>query len=382
MKVVIVGAGLGGIACGIACKRQGLDVTILERAPELSEIGAGIQVPANACRALDYIGVFGKVKDKATEILTRHLRRWDNGDVLATPAELGVNIRTGVYVEGADFDATEVILDNDERVKADVIIGADGIWSTLRSQVVGETIEPTETGDLAYRGTFTHHQLEELNDPEVIRFCEENKQTLTLWLGPAKHAVFYAIRGGELWNLVLLTPDTLKKGQRTDQGDLEEMRKEFEGWDPISKRNVALLGDSAHPTLPYQSQGAAMAFGDAAVLGTLLGKFHKTDKERLAARGMMLHNVLDIYESLQKPYSSLNVKGAVMNRIMYHLPDGEEQQQRDLEFSTMTSESKSEWTWIDGQYQRQIIGTDLIKMAMDKFDSKLNVSGTGLECSL
>ncbi|KAL5590256.1 hypothetical protein FOBRF1_013813 [Fusarium oxysporum] len=266
MKVVIVGAGLGGVACGISCKRQGLDVTILERAPELSEIGAGIQVPANACRALDYIGVLSKVKDKATEILTRHLRRWDNGDVLATrqygpasygkygypamhvfnsalfdlqkalldtAAEVGVNIRTGAHVISADFDSTEVILANDERVKADVIVSADGVWSTLRSQVVGENIEPTETGDLAYRGTFTRQQLEELNDPEVIRFCEQNKQNLTLWLGPSKHAVFYAIRGGELWNLVLLTPDTMKRGQRTDQGDLEEMCKEFEGWDPM-----------------------------------------------------------------------------------------------------------------------------------------------------
>ncbi|KAK2686280.1 hypothetical protein QWA68_014842 [Fusarium oxysporum] len=433
MKVVVVGAGLGGIACGIACKRQGLDVTILERAPELSEIGAGIRVPVNACLALDYIGVFSKVKDKATEIFTRHLRRWDNGNVLVTrkygpvsyekygyPAiadlqkalvdtasELGINIRTGIHVEGADFDATEIIIANDERIKADVIIGADGIWSTLRRQVVGEVIEPTETGDLAYRGTFTRQQLEELNDSEVIRFCEENKRVLTLWLGPAKHAVFYAIRGGELWNLVLLTPDTMKKGQRTEQGNLAEMCKEFEGWDPILtkittcfsstlkwklchhnelrtwvKGNVALLGDSAHPTLPYQSQGAAMAFGDAAVLGALLARFHKADKEQLAARGMTLHKVLDIYESLQKPYSSLNVKGAVMNRTMYHLPDGEEQKQRDLEFSVMTSESKSEWTWIDGQYQKHIIGTDLVRLATDTFDSKSNASGTGLECSL
>ncbi|CAG2011201.1 unnamed protein product [Fusarium graminearum] len=434
MQVVIVGAGLGGIACGIACRRQGLDVTILERAPELSEvqyevyrIGAGIQVPPNACRALDYIGVLDKIKGKATEILVRHLRRWDNGDILATrkygsvsyekygyPAmvihradlqrtlieiaeELGAQIRTGCDVSKADFEATEVVLSNGEHVKADVILGADGIWSTLRSQVVGQSIEPTETGDLAYRGTFTRKQLEELNDPEVLRFCEENKQTLTLWLGPLKHAVFYAIRGGELWNLVLLTPDKMKKGQRTEKGDLGEMCQEFEGWDPILtkittcfsstmkwklchhgeldtwvKQAFALLGDSAHPTLPYQSQGAAMAFNDAAVIGALLGRFHQIDKGQLEAKGMTLHKVLKIFEAGQKPYSSLNVQGAVKNRVMYHLPDGKAQQQRDMEFSQMMAESRSDWTWIDGQYQKRIIGTDLVKVALEKFDSELN----------
>ncbi|PNP76438.1 hypothetical protein FNYG_10224 [Fusarium nygamai] len=434
MKVVIVGAGLGGIACGIACRRQGLDVTILERAPELSE--ASIQVPPNACRALDYIGVFEKIKCKATEILVRHLRRWDNGDVLATrkygpisyhkygypamvihradlqqalietAAELGVEIKTGCDVMKADFEATEVILTNGQRFRADIVVGADGIWSTLRSQVVGKTIEPAETGDLAYRGTFTRQQLEELNDDEVIRFCDENKQTLTLWLGPLKHAVFYAIQGGELWNLVLLTPDRMKKGQRTEKGDLAEMSREFEGWDPILTKittcfsstlkwklchhseletwvnhKFVLLGDSAHPTLPYQSQGAAMAFGDAAVLGGLLGRFSKTSNEKLEASGMTLPKVLGIFESLQKPYSTLNVKGAATNRIMYHLPDGEEQQQRDREFSGMTSESESKWTWIDGRYQRHIIGTDLVKMALDKFDLEVNTDDQGLECS-
>ncbi|KAF4420525.1 3-hydroxybenzoate 6-hydroxylase 1 [Fusarium acutatum] len=395
MKVLIVGAGLGGIACGIAC-------------------------------------VFEKVKNKATEVLVRHLRRWDNGNVLATrkygpvsygkygypamvihradlqqalletAAELGVKIQTGCDVMNANFEATEVILTDGQRFRADVIVGADGIWSTLRSQVVGQAIDPTETGDLAYRGTFTRQQLEELDDAEVIRFCDENKQTLTLWLGPLKHAVFYAIRGGELWNLVLLTPDRMKKGQRTEKGDLAEMCREFEGLTKITKcfsstlkwklchhselqtwvkHKFVLLGDSAHPTLPYQSQGAAMAFGDAAVLGALLGRFSKTSKEKLEASGMTLPKVLGIFESLQKPYSTLNVKGAATNRIMYHLPDGEEQRQRDMEFSGMTSESQSEWTCIDGEYQRHIIGTDLVRMAMDKFDSEVNADGQGLEVS-
>ncbi|KAM0392447.1 hypothetical protein ACHAPZ_010778, partial [Fusarium culmorum] len=80
--------------------------------------------------------------------------------------ELGVKIRTGCDVAKADFEATEVVLSNGEHIKSDVILGVDGIWSTLRSQVVGQNVEPTETGDLACQGTFTRKQLEELNDPE------------------------------------------------------------------------------------------------------------------------------------------------------------------------------------------------------------------------
>lgn len=115
-----------------------------------------------------------------------------------------------------------------------------------------------------------------------------------------------------------------------------------------------------------------MAFNDAAVIGALLGRFHQIDKGQLEAKGMTLHKVLKIFEAGQKPYSILNVQGAVKNRVMYHLPDGKAQQQRDMEFSQMTAESRSDWTWIDGQYQKRIIGTDLVKVALEKFDSELN----------
>ncbi|QPC60767.1 hypothetical protein HYE67_002998 [Fusarium culmorum] len=100
-----------------------------------------------------------------------------------------------------------------------------------------------------------------------------------------------------------------------------------------------------------------MAFNDAAVIEAPLERFHQTDKEQLKANGMTLHKVLKIFEAGQKPYSSLNVQGAVKNRVMYHLPDGQAQQQRDIEFSQMTAESRSDWTWID---------------ALEKFDSELH----------
>lgn len=141
-----------------------------------------------------------------------------------------------------------------------------------------------------------------------------------------------------------------------------------------SKGKAVLLGDSAHPTLPYQSQGAAMAFNDAAVLGELLGHFTRSDQETLKSRNVTLDSVLQVYESAQKPYTTLSVGGAALNRDMYHLPDGDEQVKRDAEFAVMSEASKSKWTWIDGAYQKRIIGTDLVKNALAELDSLIRIS--------
>lgn len=97
--------------------------------------------------------------------------------------------------------------------------------------MLGKTSEPIETGDLAYRGTFTIEQLQGLGDPVVEQLCRE--PTVTLWMGPDKHVVFYPIRSGTQFNMVLLRPDDLPSGTRTGKGDIEEMRYTFKGWDPV-----------------------------------------------------------------------------------------------------------------------------------------------------
>lgn len=114
-----------------------------------------------------------------------------------------------------------------------------------------------------------------------------------------------------------------------------------------------------------------MAFQDAAVLGALLGRFKNSDPELLQSRQVTISTILDIYESVQKPYSTESVAGAALNKEMYHLPDGDEQEKRDAEFVNLSSESKSKWTWIDGAYQRRIIGTDLVKDALSEVEKVL-----------
>ena len=106
-----------------------------------------------------------------------------------------------------------------------------GLWSDIRNQILDIPVQPVETGDLAYRGTFSKEQLLSLNDSKVEQLCAKN--VVTLWMGPDKHSVFYPVRGGQQFNLVLLRPDDLPLGSRITQGDIGEMRATFDGWDPV-----------------------------------------------------------------------------------------------------------------------------------------------------
>jgi salicylate hydroxylase len=97
----------------------------------------------------------------------------------------------------------------------------------VRDFVLGAPLKPEETGDLAYRATFKKEQLERL--AKVDELCQ--KMAITSWLGPDKHSIFYPVRGGMEFNLVLIRPDNLEKGTRRIQGDVEEMRGSYAGWD-------------------------------------------------------------------------------------------------------------------------------------------------------
>jgi salicylate hydroxylase len=103
-----------------------------------------------------------------------------------------------------------------------------GLWSTLRDRL-GKVSPPHETGDLAYRATVSRVDLDALNDPRIRDMCAT--KMVRVWLGPQKHAVFYPVKGGEEFNLVLLRPDNLEAGLRTAEGDIGEMRASFAGWD-------------------------------------------------------------------------------------------------------------------------------------------------------
>ncbi|KAK0755828.1 hypothetical protein N5P37_011609, partial [Trichoderma harzianum] len=436
MHVVIAGAGLGGLSCAIACRKcdPPLKVTILERSPEFQPIGAGIQLPPNATRIMEQYGLLETLKDVGAVVMQNHtLRRYSTGEVIVNKPlgarakqiygaewmvihradyqrvllqhaqNLGAEIQTGAEVVGVSsgYEGEEgkrnqekvcLILKDGQRVYGDAVIGADGLWSVTREHVLGRPSPPVETGDLAYRGTFTRSQLRQLNDEKVNKLLDDSN--IQVWLGPEKHVVFYPVRNGTEFNLVLIRPDNLPSNVRTFHGNLEEMKDDFEGWDPtlrtlISclssalkwklchhseletwvKDSVALLGDASHPTLPYQAQGAAMAVEDGAVIGFLLGRLQGNPVLWSEESGKdAITTTLKLYEKLRKQRTTVNVLGAVQARVFYHLPDGSEQLERDRLLSELPEsrwESRSKWNWGDAEYQQALLGFDTLADAAE-----------------
>ncbi|KAK5053696.1 hypothetical protein LTR84_001657 [Exophiala bonariae] len=433
LKICIIGAGIGGLTCAIACRQQGLSVKVLEQAPEILPIGAGIQIPPNASRVLESLGILPSIRHVACEMKTIKLRRYENGALLTskpikhqTPwfvihradyhkillnraKELGVHVLLGSKVDRIDFNTGEAYLDQAVVVKSDVIIGADGLWSTTRESMLGRSSAPVETGDLAYRATFTREQLEGLDEPRITELC--NEPGVTAWLGPGKHCVLYQVQGGEQINMVLIRPDDLASGVRTEQGDIGEMKQTFEDWDGVLtkiisciptvlkwklmhhgeldrwvKGCVALLGDACHPTLPYQAQGAAMAVEDGAIIGQLLGRLNQNLRDGNINRHNLqgrITSVLQLYEHCQKKRTTINVQGALNNRHFYHMSDGEEQRLRDhlLAHHTWTDE-KSVYKWCDMSYSEELLDANVLENAEKTFDDWVSTQWTKTRHSL
>lgn len=235
LKVVIVGAGIGGLACAIACRRQDLDVIVLERAPEFQPIGAGIQIPSNASRVMRHLGLYDKLTEHGGVVIKGHtMRAYNTGKVLARKqagdkmveiygsewlvihraryqkllldeaVRLGAQVRTGCDVVGADSSLAGPVvkLRDGEIVTGDVVIGADGLWSQMRNIVLGYDSPSSETGDLAYRGTFSAEQLRNVGGEDMRELLEASD--VQVWLGPDKHVVFYPVNDKTEFNLVLL----------------------------------------------------------------------------------------------------------------------------------------------------------------------------------
>ncbi|MEU7799824.1 FAD-dependent monooxygenase [Micromonospora arborensis] len=317
VRVVIAGGGIGGLAAALAVGAHGHHVTVLERQPELTELGAGIQLAPNGLHALDVLGVGAEVRETAvpmTELrfmdgvsgehvtslpLTDgYRRRFRSPYVVVHRAELHlrlldacrrqprITLRAGAPVAGYAQTATvaTAILENGERISADAIIGADGIHSRIRQQMVGDG-SPRISGITAYRAVVPMADV-----PARVR-----RDAVTWWTGPDCHFVHYPISGGTLLNMAGSNADgtdTVFAGVPV-QGDavraamaplpavadLLSLADRWRAWvlldrppiDTWTDGRVALLGDAAHPMLHYAAQGACQALEDAVVLGDLLG---------------------------------------------------------------------------------------------------------------
>ena len=204
-----------------------------------------------------------------------HIHRADFHKILVAEAErLGVEMRLGSTVTKIDFEKPSVHLKDKPEFHADIILGADGLKSICREELLGHSDPPHLTGDLAYRIIVKAEDMKK--HPDLVDLVK--KPAINMWLGPQSHAVCYLLKGGGLYNIVLICPDNLPELVNTAKADVQEMRDFFEGWDPklktllglvqetskwrlqnseemVSWRHpggkFALLGDACHATLPY-----------------------------------------------------------------------------------------------------------------------------------
>ncbi|CAH0033308.1 unnamed protein product [Clonostachys rhizophaga] len=365
LDIVIVGAGLSGLAASVSCALSGHQVTVFESAKELVEVGAGLQVTPNSTRILQewqlpeklwqsaavptYLAVHrysGKVlameRDFDKKMRSRYgapfvdLHRVDLQLALYERAkQLGVKFHLGEKVDSIDSEQAIVITQSGRTAQADLIVAADGLWSRCRQCYLNKDEPPMPTGDLAYRVLLS---LNEIGDPELREWV--SKPSVHFWIGPGAHAVGYSLRAGDLYNIVLLVPDDLPGGVRRQEGSVEEMKALFKEWDPIlgrfldlvkhvdkwklmhrhelehwvnDKSNLVFVGDSCHPMLPYLAQGANSAIEDGAALGSLLWRIEAKEQ---------LPQALKLYEQLRK-----NRGDAI--RDAFHMQNGPEQEARD-----------------------------------------------------
>ena len=313
LPILIAGGGIGGLTAALALSRHGFRVCLIEQTREFKEIGAGIQLGPNAFKMFDRLGITDQINNTAVfpesllvmdsitaEEITRIslgenfrgrfrypyalIHRADIHSVLLQACRSAplITLVTSQKVARFDDRGDQVVVHTEDGTSFEgaALIGADGLWSTIRAVVVGDG-PPRVSGHIAYRAVLATDEV-----PLHLRI-----PSMTLWAGPRNHLVHYPLRGGELFNLVAVfhsdryregwdsdgDPDELKKRFQDVVPDVQTMLGKIESWrmwvlcdrEPVknwSQGRVTLLGDAAHPTLQYLAQGACMAIEDAVVL--------------------------------------------------------------------------------------------------------------------
>jgi len=345
LDVLVIGGGVAGLAAAVALQQRGASVLLLEQAAGLLEVGAGLQISPNGARVIHALGQGGALAQNAqrsesvvlrtagngAQVLRLDLPQSGPGFHLIHRADLisvlkgacdGVEMRFGAHVAhvAPDCARPSVTLEGGEVLSADLIIGADGLNSVLRPSIQGgQPPKPFFTGQVAWRA--------------LIPCIQGEPAQAQVFMGPGRHLVSYPLRGGIMRNIVAVEERTTWAQEGWNHpDDPDNLRQAFAGFGgPVPewleqvdklwlwglfrhevaahwyRGQAAILGDAAHPTLPFMAQGANMALEDAYVLA------------RELARANTISEALAAYQAARRDHVIRVVKAANRNARNYHL---------------------------------------------------------------
>jgi salicylate hydroxylase len=373
LDVAVLGGGIGGLIAALALLRRGVNVQVYEQAREFVEVGAGVALGPNALRLLDRLGLETEIDAIAARPTGYEMRRGRDGKVIfethssgplqtmksvtlhrghllkaleqALPANRLHPGRRGRHVEDRG-DRARVSFHDGSTVDADVVVGADGIHSVVRSMFYDDA--PVFSGTVAYRG---------LIPMDRLRGLSGEREHFTFWFAPRQHFLTFPVARGSLMNMVAFVPEAgWSEESWTAPGDVGELLRRYEDWEPRVREvirgldrtmrwglydreplpiwsfgRVTLLGDAAHAMLPHQGQGAVQSIEDAVVLARCL---ERAEPDTVGAW-------LDLYQHVRQPRTERVQATSRLTGEIYRLADADEQERR----APSALANRGEWLW-------------------------------------
>lgn len=361
-RIAVVGSGIGGLTLARALAESGTSCEVFEQTRVMTEIGAGVQLAPNAVRSLRRLGLEAALARQAVPVEAMRVYGWRGEPITATPfgaacetlygapyyavhradlqgALLGLvgpePLRLGHRLRDVSPDGDETVLtfEDGSTHRADLVVGADGIHSVVRERLVHDS--PVFSGLGVFRGLVPVDRLPAAARQPLIR----------MWLGPGRHFVCYPVSGGRLLSFAAIAPLAAAAAESwSAEGDAAALIEAFDGWSRLvpavthaagtvrrwalydrpalhtwSAGRLTVLGDAAHPMLPFMAQGANQAVEDAVELASLLAG---ADTDEIPER-------LRAYELARAPRAAAIQQGSRGHSETMHLPDGPRQRERD-----------------------------------------------------